>query len=158
MRRSPTKIIQTANIRSTFNYKEGELIRINPCASWANRGRRPVSKQRYRNISFEGVLLLEHRLIYLYHNPDMDQSLQIDHINGDKHDNRIENLRAVTNQGNHFNETRALGASYIARLEMWRAYIVLNNKQINLGVYDNILDARAAYLRAKRKYHVIEER
>jgi len=63
MYRAPTKIIQTANIRSTFNYKEGKLIRINPYATWANRGRRSVSKQRYRNISFEGNLLLEHRLI-----------------------------------------------------------------------------------------------
>ena len=51
MRRAPTKIIQTANIRSTFNYKEGELIRINPCR--ASRKRKPISKKRYRNISFE---------------------------------------------------------------------------------------------------------
>ena len=35
----------------------------------------------------------EHRLVYLLNNPDMDQSLDIDHINHITHDNSIENLR-----------------------------------------------------------------
>ena len=99
-----------------------------------------------------------HRIVYLLHYPDMDQSLQIDHINGDKEDNRIENLRAVTNQQNHFNETKALGFCWVAEQSKFRARIHVDYKSIHLGCYDTILEARASYLRAKKKYHVIEER
>ena len=98
----------------------------------------------------------EHRIVYLYHNPDMDQSLSIDHINGIRSDNRIDNLRLVTMQENHFNRSNVIGFNWSRG--GWRTCIVVDKKFINLGNYDNKLDARAAYLRAKKKYHVIEER
>lgn len=98
-----------------------------------------------------------HRLVYLLHNPDMDQSLSIDHINGIKSDNRIENLRAVTHQQNHFNRSKALGFLWRSAHRKFRAQLCVGGKTIHLGVYDTILDARAAYLRAKKKYHKIEE-
>ena len=99
-----------------------------------------------------------HRLVYLLHNPDMDQSLQIDHINGIKTDNRIENLRTVTNQGNSFNRPTCKGFSWQTSNQKFRADIGVGYKIVYLGLYETILDARAAYLRAKKKYHKIEER
>ena len=98
-----------------------------------------------------------HRLVYLLHNPDMDQSLSIDHINGLTADNRIENLRLVTVAENSFN-TKALGFWWNAPRHKFRATIQFNGKAVSLGSHDNILDARAAYLRGKKKYHIIEER
>tara|TARA_B110000090_G_C12973851_1_gene289998 strand:- start:14 stop:481 length:468 start_codon:yes stop_codon:yes gene_type:complete len=100
----------------------------------------------------------EHRLVYLLNNPDMDQSLQIDHINSIRSDNRIDNLRTVTNQQNQFNRPDALGFFWTPSKQLWNAKIKVYYKSIHLGYYDNILDARAAYLRAKKKYHKIEER
>ncbi len=41
-----------------------------------------------------------HRLAWLYRYGDIPKGLQIDHINGKRHDNRIVNLRAVTPQEN----------------------------------------------------------
>ena len=99
-----------------------------------------------------------HRMVYLLHNPDMDQSLQIDHINGTTTDNRIENLRSVTCQQNHFNRSTALGFFWDKREHKFRSHICADGKVMHLGYYDNILDARAAYLRGKKKYHIIEER
>ena len=98
-----------------------------------------------------------HRIVYLLHNPDMDQSLQIDHINGTTTDNRIENLRSVTCQQNHFNRPTALGFFWDKREHKFRANICVDGKVMHLGYHDNILDARAAYLRGKKKYHIIEE-
>ena len=100
----------------------------------------------------------EHRLVYMLHNPDMDQSLQIDHINNIKSDNRIDNLRAVTNQQNQFNRPAALGFKWVHSRQLFIASIKVDYKSIHIGCYDTILDARAAYLRAKKKYHKIEER
>jgi len=147
-------VIPVDTLMDTFTYDSinGGLIRI------LGRAYKKRHTKSYHMVWFSNKLYLEHRLVFLYHNPDMDQSMQIDHINGTPTDNRIENLRLVSNQGNHFNETRAVGCSYIVHLKKWRAYIVRDNKQIGLGLYETILDARAAYLRAKKKYHVIEER
>ena len=81
--------------------------------------------------------------------------IQVDHINGIRHDNRLENLRLVTNQQNNFNRTKALGYTWNKRSNKWSAYIKLNGKQIPLGYYNNEEDARNAYLTAKRVYHKI---
>lgn len=80
---------------------------------------------------------------------------QIDHINGIRDDNRICNLRNVTNQENHMNRTTAKGYTWNKDSNKWLAQIRLNGKQINLGRFENEEDARAAYLKAKEKYHKI---
>ena len=154
----PPKVIPYYYVSRVFMYDEvnGGLIRKdNP------NGRRPTAGvrgyiQRRLSIEYSHRKFFEHRMVYLYHNPNMDQSLSIDHINGIKDDNRIENLRLVTYQENSFNRSNVIGFSWARG--GWRTYIVADNKYINLGNYDNKLDARAAYLRAKKKYHKIEER
>ena len=84
-----------------------------------------------------------------------DLKIQVDHINGVKHDNRIENLRLVTCQQNHFNRTKAKGYSWNKQMNKWSAQIHLNGKRKHLGYYDNKEDAREAYLNAKKIYHII---
>ena len=101
-----------------------------------------------------------HRLVYKIHNPDWDMfdsstDNSIDHINGNSLDNRIENLRVVTHQGNQHNQVRAKGYS-LTRSGRYGAHIKLNNKKIHLGTYDTEDEARQAYLEGKKKYHVID--
>jgi len=103
-----------------------------------------------------------HRLIYKLHNPDWDilnssQNNSIDHINGNKLDNRIENLRLVTHQENGFNRTTAKGY-YNNPNGTYQTGIRLNGKSIHLGTYKTEEEAREAYLRGKEKYHVIQSR
>jgi hypothetical protein len=81
---------------------------------------------------------------------------QLDHINGVRDDNRISNIRAVTNQQNQWNRTKAKGYSWDKNRNKWKSNIRLNNKTIFLGRYDNEEDARQAYLDAKEKYHIIK--
>lgn len=110
---------------------------------------------------FMGSNRLTSRLIYMYHYGEIPKGLLVDHINQDKKDNRIENLRLVTKQENEFN-SKAKGYYYAKEGErcgnVWRATIRINNKQINLGHYKTEDKAREAYLSAKEKYHKIEER
>tara|TARA_R110002153_G_scaffold267790_1_gene432137 strand:+ start:343 stop:819 length:477 start_codon:yes stop_codon:yes gene_type:complete len=99
-----------------------------------------------------------HRLVYWLHNPEwdiMDSSRDnaIDHIDGNRLNNNIENLRLVTQQENNWNQTRAKG--YTWNKGRWQSKLKLNNKTINLGRFDNEEDARNAYLEAKKKYHII---
>ncbi len=78
----------------------------------------------------------------------------IDHINGNKLDNRVENLRITTHQKNNQNQTRAKGYCWIKHAKKWIAYIVVNYKRIHLGYYDTKEDAHQAYLNAKPIYHI----
>lgn len=81
---------------------------------------------------------------------------QIDHVNGIKYDNRISNLRSVTNQQNQWNRTKALGYSCNKLTNKWNAKISVDGKTINLGSFIIESEARQAYLDAKEKYHIIK--
>jgi len=78
----------------------------------------------------------------------------IDHINGDKIYNHIDNLRITTPQGNNQNRKGVKGYNWSKRDKKWNAKITLNNKKIYLGLYNTEEDARQAYLTAKLKYHI----
>ena len=114
------------------------------------------------NLRLNGVryVLTEHRAIYYAHNQDWDifdtsMSNMIDHENGNRTDNRIENLRPVTHQQNQFNRKGVKGYSWHKLSQKWRAHIVVDNKQIHLGMFVNEDDARNAYIHAKHTYHII---
>ena len=112
----------------------------------------------YLTVGLYNKNYLHHRIIY-YAFKDFDItniSIQIDHINRIKNDNRIENLRPATNQLNQFN-TNAKGYYWNKRANKWNAKIKLNGKTIHLGSFDNEEDARNAYLTAKEKYHIIPD-
>ena len=79
---------------------------------------------------------------------------QIDHINGIRDDNRIKNLREVTNQQNQFNKVGTKGY-YLYRNGKWKSQISINNKVIGLGYFEKEEEARQAYLNAKKVYHIL---
>ncbi len=101
-----------------------------------------------------------HRLAWMHHYGDLPNG-QIDHINGIRDDNRIANLRDVTNSVNGQNKKRAtarnksgfLGVSWKKGLNRWIATIHHNGRQVHLGSFDQAEEASRAYLCAKRRLH-----
>lgn len=85
----------------------------------------------------------------------IDLTNDIDHENGIKTDNRVENLRQVTHQQNQWNRTKAKGYRWHISSKKWYTDIQVNNKRIYLGSYNTEEEARIAYLRAKEIHHVI---
>lgn len=88
-----------------------------------------------------------HRLawLYVYGSFPIDE---IDHINHNKSDNSIHNLREVTHQGNMRNRSISNnntsgynGVTWAKERSKWRAQIKVNGKTINLGYFQNIEDA-----------------
>jgi len=99
-----------------------------------------------------------HRLIFLMHKGYLPKT--IDHINGDRLDNRIENLRAVTaSQNQHNRKTNAnntsgyKGVGWIKTKKKWRARITLEGKKIHLGYFDNVEEAAEVVRKAREELH-----
>ena len=102
------------------------------------------------------------RLIYKAYNPDWnieDNSMDnfIDHKDGNKLNNRIDNLRVLSHQKNQWN-TKANGCSYKTQRKKWSARIKLNQKEIHLGYYTTEDQARNVYLKIKKYLHNIEDK
>jgi hypothetical protein len=150
-------MITQSFIKERFNYKDGQLIwKVKPSIN-TNIGDIAGSKHPsgYINIFSLGKGNRAHRLIWMYHNGDIPDGLQIDHINGTRDDNHIENLRLVTQNENQWNRKTAKGYSWHKSHKKWHSQIKVNGKVLHLGYFDNEEEARQVYLDAKEKYHVI---
>lgn len=107
----------------------------------------------YIRIKIGGELIMAHRIAWaLYYGAWPYESKQIDHKNGCRSDNRIDNLRLVTNQQNAQNRSKAKG--YRKRPNgKFQASIKHNGNAINLGTFDTEEEAREAYKKAKVEIH-----
>jgi hypothetical protein len=138
-------------------YKTGEIVfwdekkTNNYIQGWNIHKKISSKNYYYYNINYKKIK--EHRILaYTFLNLDInDKDKQIDHINGNRNDNRLENLRIVSNQQNQFNRKNTKG--YSKQNNKFIAKIRINKKQIHLGCYDTEEEAHNAYLEAKQKYH-----
>ena len=143
-----------------FEYRDGKLYNKTNRSSLARMGMESGFKRPdgYKDIRIDGKLHRTHRLIYIMHNGDIPENMFIDHKNGIRDDNRIDNLRVVNKQENGFNMTNAKGYSWHKQNQKYGASIRTDGVQKHLGYFDLKEDARQAYLVAKEKYHIIEKR
>ena len=93
-----------------------------------------------------------HRLAWFYVYKKWPNN-DIDHINRNKKDNRICNLRCVTRQQNLQNRLDAVGVFQTTNKKRWRARINSENKAINIGTFATKEEAVLAYQEARKIYH-----
>lgn len=118
-----------------------------------------VDYQGYRRIGIDGKTHQAHRLAWFYFYGEMPLR-QIDHINGDKTDNRITNLRDVAQRENSKNraiskssKSGVHGVTFIRANRKWRAAIGVGGRDLFLGYFIDKFEAIAARKSAENKYH-----
>jgi len=111
----------------------------------------------YLEMSIGGKPYLVHRIIWLYQTGYLPE--QVDHIDHIRTNNKWENLREVNNQENTKNTSLSAnstsginGVSYMKSRGKYRATIMVNRKQIHLGLFDTIEEAKAARAAADIEY------
>lgn len=129
--------ILTWKISPAKNVKVGAVA-----GSKMNRG--------YLVVSVGGKRVLAHRIAWLLANGPIPKDKEIDHINHNRLDNRLINLRLVTRTSNLRNQSRyknntsgVTGVSYDKNSGKWRAHITVEGKTLTLGRYSVLEDAIA---------------
>lgn len=117
-----------------------------------------INGNGYRHGAIFGKTVSAHKAAWALHHGEWPTH-GIDHINGDRTDNRIANLRDVPISVNSKNQKRRsgntsgiTGVSYFARTKKWVAMIKGDGKVRNLGYFATIEDAAAARKVAEAKY------
>jgi hypothetical protein len=157
--------ITQARLKEKLSYdpETGDFTWIDNFSSRARKGCVAGSVCRsdgYIYIRFDKKLYAVHRLAWLFTHGYFPQS-DIDHKDGIRTNNRLENLRCVTRSENNQNQRRPhagnssgyLGVSRMKNLGKWAAEITVNKKRIRLGYFEDVKEAAEAYLTAKKKYH-----
>ena len=154
-------------VRDLFVYDmaSGDLIwRYPPFGKPSNRARLAGQsagsvKNGYVVISLARKKYSAHRLVWLHVNGEWPAG-EIDHIDGNKANNRICNLRVASRSENMRNvgayrtsSTGIKGVCFHPQERKWRAQITLNRKTELVGRFDSIEAAQAAYEKAAKEKH-----
>lgn len=159
--RAQTKLTPE-RLRTLLHYDEatGRFTRLVDQGRYAAGGRAGTvdSHEGYRRVGVDGVLYREHRLAWLYVHGEWP-ALEVDHINGDRADNRFVNLRLATridntrNRGRGRNNTSGIKGVSRKAQNKWTATITLGGKNKYLGSFATREEAATAYASAVAKYY-----
>lgn len=148
-------------LKEMFNYNKltGDFIRIKPLKGNQLYGIvGSLNNDGYISISVDWKRYGAHNLVWLYHYGKFPD-LQLDHINSIKTDNRLENLREVSQAENQRNKKLHKnnkfgyhGIRYGKNKKSYRASITRENTTINLGTYKTLEEAISARVQAEIKY------
>ncbi len=100
-----------------------------------------------------------HRVLWTTFNGPIPEGMQIDHINGDTQDNRLSNLRLVSNRANSMNAGKShrsssglVGVHWDAGRNKWLSNAMIEGKTKFLGRFDDWFDAVCARMSANNRY------
>ena len=155
------KLPSVEELNELFRYEPetGKLYwRLRPCKNikpgdevgwvWSKTSKSGTIDGPYIRVGVHGKEYRAHRIIYKMIHGDFDESLVIDHIDGDSLNNRPDNLRAVTQSVNRRNSIKRrnntsgiTGVSWDKANQKWMVQVRLNNKGTTLGRYHDKEDA-----------------
>jgi hypothetical protein len=146
--------VSQERVLELFKYEDGKLFRK---SDNKEMGIYSTKHHRYARIVIDGKDHKLHRIIFLYHKgylPDI-----IDHINGDRYDNQIENLREANTYQNRQNSriysTSKSGVKNVywcKKMNKWKVIMNINGETHIFGYYVDIEEAKQVATSMRDKY------
>ena len=148
-------MVTQERLKELFEYRDGFL--------YAKQGYQPkftpiTNHHRYIRMKVDGKVYPLHRLIFLYHHGYLPKIT--DHANNNRSDNRIENLREVTQQQNclnrkiHKNNTSGVkNVRWDKKCKKWLVEMSINRKRTFFGWHDDLEFAELVAIEARDKFH-----
>ena len=150
--------IDITQLREAFTYdpNSGDLVRKS-----TGRPSKGLDAYGYIQLGYRKKMYKAHRLIWAIVYGEFPKG-QIDHINGNRSDNLLCNLRVVTQQQNLYNKqihknnsSGFTGVCWNKKCSKWQSSISVKGSNIYLGVFDCPEEAHLAYIKAKFIHHTI---
>jgi hypothetical protein len=157
------KIITQELLHYLFDYKDGNFYWKNLSSKYSNAkigNRAGISRRQngYLYIRIFGKVYLHHRMVFLHQKGYLPKML--DHIDGIRTNNRIENLRECSFSENAFNSKLTYkntsgykNVVWSKQRKKWRVQMTVYGKNLSFGFYDDIELAALVAEEARDKYH-----
>ena len=146
-------MITQERLKELFDYQDGALIR-------RKDGRSAViamGVKRYERVSVDGKIQALHRMIYLWNHGHLPKTL--DHIDGDRANNKIENLREATQQQNCLNRKHHSNSKspyknvyWHQAMNKWTVVMQVDGSRKQFGYYDDVELADLVAMEARNKF------
>lgn len=158
--------LSLARLREVLSYapESGQFTWVKPTSNRVRAGSPAGVKSGhgYLRVSIDGVNYYAHRLAWMWLHGEMP-SREIDHRDGNRSNNRPENLRQAEHRENaqnqklrSTNKSGFHGVSWSEPHSKWVACIHVNGKKRHLGLFLDPTAASRAYLAAKSKVHTFQ--
>ena len=150
-------MITQEKLKELVDYVDGKLIaKTNSKVRKVGDALSSLTDKGYLRSSVSGKSYSVHRLVFLYHHGYMPN--QVDHIDGNRMNNRIENLREATSSQNNQNRKATSssgikGVIWHKQSKKWVASICVNRKSIHLGSFLSIEEAALVANKARQSAH-----
>ena len=148
-------------VRSLFDYRDGSLfwkVSTTNSVCVGQKAGTSVNDSGYHIVGIGGKTHRLHRIIFLYHHGYSPKN--VDHINGDRANNSIENLRPADDFQNSRNskiskrnKSNVKGVCWANHVNKWMVQVRQGNSKKYLGLYDDIELAELVAIEARNKFH-----
>jgi len=141
-------------LHELFEYKDGELF-------WVKNGKKAgtldTQNNRYQ-VQINRKFYKLHRIIFMMFHGYMPK--EIDHIDGNPSNNKVNNLRQATSSQNNYNQkmpktntSGIKGVSWDKNRNKWNVQVISEKKVVFQKKFDNIELAEFVAIEARNKYH-----
>lgn len=144
-----------------FEYRDGRLFRRIKARNGAKENQEAGSLIKSTGrwcINFNNKKLLRSRVVWMIHYGEIPDGMEVDHIDHDRLNDKIENLRLVTRKVNAKNLSKrcdnssgVTGVTYCKRDNLWQAKINVDGKCLNLGHFRDKQSAINARVEAEER-------
>lgn len=156
------QIMNQALVAEYFDHKDGHLYwkKVTHFTKQYLVGQEvgSIHATGYRHVTWMGKPHKVHRLIFLLEHGYLPK--EIDHINGDRQDNRLENLREATRSENQYNKGMCRsntsgfrGVSWHKHSKSWVVRVCTKGKSKSIGYFDDLELAGLVAQEARNLYH-----
>jgi len=157
-------MINTEQVKNLFDYVDGDLYwKTSARQGWKGKKAGSLTNEGYITIKIDGKAYKAHRLIMLWHGFELNE--HVDHIDGNRANNKIENLRSCLESDNAKNRptyknstTKIKNVVWNKKNKNYNVVIQANNKRKHIGCFYDLELAELVAYEAREKYHGVYAR